>query len=59
MRGGQPHFSNLAIELCLTLGLVFKQTQRQTQALMRSIVMLLGIENAVPGFPLSRAGTMG
>ena len=26
--GGQPHYSDLAIELCLTLGLVFKQPLR-------------------------------
>lgn len=29
-RGGQPRYSDLAIELCLTLGLVFKQPLRQT-----------------------------
>lgn len=56
-RGGQPHYSDLAIELCLTLGLVFKQPLRQTQGLMRSIVRLLGIEIAVPDFStLSRRG---
>lgn len=56
-RGGQPHYSDLAIELCLTLGLVFKQPLRQTQGLMRSIARLLGIEVAVPDFStLSRRG---
>jgi len=49
-RGGQPHYSDLAIELCLTLGLVFKQPLRQTQGLMRSIARLLGVEIAVPDF---------
>ena len=29
-RGGQPHYSDLAIELCLTLGMVFHQPLRQT-----------------------------
>lgn len=56
-RGGQPHYSDLAIEMCLTLGLVFKQPLRQTQGLMRSIARLLGIEIAVPDFStLSRRG---
>ena len=36
-RGGQARYSDLAIELCLTLGLVFKQQLRQSQGLMRSI----------------------
>jgi len=48
--GGQPHYSDLAIDLCLTLGLVFKQPLRQTQGLMRSIARLLGVEIAVPDF---------
>ncbi|MGB7269341.1 MAG: IS5 family transposase [Albidovulum sp.] len=48
--GGQPHYSDLAIELCLTLGMVFKQPLRQTQGLMRAIAKLLGVEIAVPDF---------
>ena len=48
--GGQPYCSDLAIELCLTLGMVFKQPLRQTQGLMRSIATLLGVEIAVPDF---------
>lgn len=56
-RGGQPSYSDLAIELCLTLGMVFKQPLRQTQGLMRSIAGLLGIDIAVPDFStLSRRG---
>ena len=56
-RGGQPHYSDLAIELCLTLSLVFKQPLRQTQGLMRSIARLLGVVIAVPDFStLSRRG---
>ena len=50
-RGGQPRYSDLAIEFCLTLGMVFKQPLRQTQGLMRSIAKLLGVEIAVPDFP--------
>lgn len=56
-RGGQPRYSDLAIELCLTLGMVFKQPLRQTQGLMRSIARMLGIVIAVPDFStLSRRG---
>jgi hypothetical protein len=54
---GQPYYSDLAIELCLTLGIVFKQPLRQTQGLMRSITTLLGVQIAVPDFStLSRRG---
>ena len=55
--GGQPRYSDLAIELCLTLGMVFSQPLRQTQGLMRSIAKLLGVEIVVPDFStLSRRG---
>ena len=57
-RGGQPLYSDLAIELCLTLGMVFKQPLRQTQGFMRSIAALLGVEITVPDFStLSRRGS--
>lgn len=56
-RGGQSCYSDLAIEICLTLGMVFKQRLRQTQGLLRSITKLLGIEISVPDFStLSRRG---
>ena len=56
-RGGQARYSDLAIEICLTLGMVFKQPLRQTQGFMRSIATLLGVEIAVPDFStLSRRG---
>jgi hypothetical protein len=46
--GGQPVYSDLAIETCLTLGMVFRQPLRQTQGL---------VEIAVPSFStLSRRG---
>lgn len=48
--GSQPQYSVLAIEQCLTLGMVFKQPLRQTQGLMRAIAKLLGVEIAVPDF---------
>jgi hypothetical protein len=50
MRGGQRDYSNLAIELCLTLVTVFKQLLRQTQGLLRSIAKLLVAEIAVLDF---------
>ncbi len=40
--GGQAVYSDLAIELRLTFGMVFKQPLRQTQGLMGSIAGLLG-----------------
>ena len=56
-RGGQLRYSDLAIETCLTLRMVFHQPLRQTQGLMRSIAALLGVEIAVPDFStLSRRG---
>jgi hypothetical protein len=49
-RGGQRKYSDLAVEICLTLGVGFKQPLSQTQGLMRSIAGLLGVEIAVPDF---------
>jgi hypothetical protein len=58
--GGQPVYSDLAIELCLTLGMVFKQALRQTQGLMRSIAELLGVEvSQCLTFPPYRAEATG
>ena len=45
---GQPVYSDLAIEMCLTLRMVFKQPLRQTQGLMRSISKLMGVDITVP-----------
>jgi hypothetical protein len=46
-RGGQPRYSDLAIEHCLTLGLAYKQPLCQNQGLMRWIV---GVNIAVPNY---------
>jgi hypothetical protein len=55
--GGQPVYSDLAIEMCLTLHMVFKQPLRQTQGLMRSISKLMGVDITVPHFTtMSRRG---
>src|SRR5271170_3643471 len=56
-RGGQPTYSAIAIETCLTLRLVFHQPLRQTEGLMRSIVGLLKVDIAIPDHTaLSRRG---
>ena len=47
-RGGQPHYSALAILTALTLRAVFRLALRQTEGLIGSILHLLGLELAVP-----------
>src|SRR5215207_1884324 len=47
-RGGQPHYSALAIRTALTLRAVFRLTLRQTEGLIGSILGLLGLDLAVP-----------
>ncbi|WP_170575656.1 transposase [Ruegeria atlantica] len=48
-RGGQSRYSDLAIEICLTLRVVFRLALRQTQSFVRSAVKLKGIDLVVPG----------
>ena len=43
--GGQPKYSNIAIETCLTLRTIYKLPLRQTQGLMRSIARLMGLNH--------------
>ena len=47
-RGGQPRYSDLAIETALTLGLVFGLRLRQTEGLLGSVLQLMGLSLAVP-----------
>jgi hypothetical protein len=47
-RGGQPRYSDLAIETALTLGLVFGLRLRQTEGLLTSVLKLMGLDLAVP-----------
>ncbi len=55
--GGQPRYSDLAVELVLTLRLVFHLALRQAEAFSRSVLCLLGLELAVPDHTtLSRRG---
>src|SRR5438309_3537623 len=47
-RGGQPHYSALAITTALTLRVVFRLALRQTEGLIGSIIRLLGLDLAIP-----------
>ena len=47
-RGGQPHYSALAIQTALTLRTVFRLALRQTEGLIGSILQLVGLDLAVP-----------
>nr|WP_299503348.1 IS5 family transposase [uncultured Rhizobium sp.] len=47
-RGGQPRYSDLAIETALTLGLVFGLRLRQTEGLLASVLKLMGLDLTVP-----------
>jgi Transposase DDE domain len=47
-RGGQPRYSDLAIETTLTLGLVFGLRLRQTEGLLTSVLKLMRLNLAVP-----------
>jgi Transposase DDE domain len=47
-RGGQPHYSALAITTALTLRAVFRLPLRQTEGLIGSIIRLLGLDLAIP-----------
>lgn len=56
-RGGQPRYSDMAITMCLTLSMVCKLPQRQTQGIMLSVSKLMQLGIPVPDFPtLSRRG---
>src|ERR1019366_8621591 len=46
--GGQPHYSNLAIETALTLRAVFRLALRQSEGLIGSIMRMLEIDLPVP-----------
>ena len=47
-RGGQPHYSDLAIETALTLRAVFRLALRQSEGLIGSIMRMLEIDLPVP-----------
>ncbi len=43
VRGGPPVYSDLAITVCLTLGMVYKQPLRQTEGFVRSLSRLISV----------------
>ena len=47
-RGGQPRYSDLAIQTSLTLGLVFGLRLRQTEGFLTSVLQLMGLDLALP-----------
>ncbi|WP_377189424.1 IS5 family transposase [Ruegeria meonggei] len=49
-RGGQPRYSDLAIEMCLTLRVVFGLPLRQTQGFVRSLLRLMELDLPVPDY---------
>ena len=54
--GGQPRYSDLAIELVLTLRLVFHLALRQAEGFTRSVLALLGLQLTVPDHTTLRTG---
>ena len=57
-RGGQPVYAEVAIELVLTLWLVFHLALRQVEGFARSVLRLLGLDLRVPDHSsLSRRGS--
>ena len=57
-RGGQPIYADMAIEVVLTLRLVFHLALRQVEGFTRSVLRLLGLKIAVPDHStLSRRGS--
>ena len=49
-RGGQPVYSDVAIEVCLTLRSVFRLPLRQAQGLVRSLLRLMELALPTPDF---------
>ena len=57
IRGGRSVYSDLAIEICLTLRVLFGQPLRQTQGMVRSLLKFAALNLPVPDFStLSRRG---
>lgn len=56
-RGGQSHYSDVAIETSLTIRTVFGQALRQTEGLVTSLIALMGLDIKAPDHTtLSRRG---
>ena len=58
-RGGQLHYSDLAIETALTLRLIFKLPLRQAEGFLNSLLAMMGLElSALDHTTLSRRGQL-
>lgn len=49
-RGRQQQFSNAAIQICLTLKVLFSMPLRQTTGFVQSLLQLVGLDWTVPDF---------
>lgn len=49
-RGRQPQYSDVAIQACLTLKVLFGMPLRQTTGFVESLLRLVGLEWTVPDF---------
>ena len=49
-RGRQQHFSDAAIQTCLTLKVLFGMPLRQTPGFVQSLLQLVGLDWSVPDF---------
>ena len=47
-RGGQPRYSDVAIEVSLAIRMLFGLAWRQTEGLLRSLVSLMSLDLAIP-----------
>ena len=49
-RGGQTKYSDLSIEICVTLSLIYKQRLRQNEGFVESLIKLMNLDLATPDF---------
>ena len=49
-RGQQPEFSDAAIQVCLTMKVLFGMALRQTTGFVESLLRLVGLDWTVPDF---------
>ena len=52
IRGGQPTYSDLAITVCLTLGMVYKPPLRQIEGFMRCLLKPMGVDICAHDFSI-------
>jgi hypothetical protein len=49
-RGGQIKYSDLSIETCLSLSLIYKQRLRQNEGFVESLIKLMRLDLTTPDF---------